>query len=378
MPVTFHCDIEDVQNRMPPEAGGAAAPGAAAGADPAAALPAPATVGQYFTWLNQLFDRYPKTPFIWAHAGGLGRFVGPGEGLQHIENLREVLLNRPNVNIDLSWDVVAKYFLPYRLNPDGTPQRPVGEDGAPQLDVVILAQEKRDLRDALAALINDFPDRFLYGSDALVPRSAKALLSTYGPLFNQGMGEGTGGYHGLLDLVRPEHLDGILSGNHARIFDQARANVERFTRDVLPGRLDAIQAEIEEKVGVPNHWPQDHGPGGGGPGGGGSSGGAGAAGGVHPVPLGARRALVPPALSAFGSSGQPPHELCPAPAAPAGTGRQSRAASLGGRVDKSNTLLAQPPTRSSSSPIPPGTPGRGTTAPPSPQRRVSGAGGPPH
>src|SRR5499427_1071015 len=60
--------------------------------------------------LRDLFKRHPKTTIIWAHCG-LGRVVHP---VKDQLSIVERLLTNPDmrhVNIDISWDEVAKYIV---------------------------------------------------------------------------------------------------------------------------------------------------------------------------------------------------------------------------------------------------------------------------
>jgi hypothetical protein len=88
---------------------------------------------------------------IWAHGGGLARTQLPGD--QHINLLREVLRDYPNVYIDLSWDVVAEHIA-------------TGEG------------DKEARMKAWAKLVHDYPDRFIYGSDSVGNPDAHAAEST--------------------------------------------------------------------------------------------------------------------------------------------------------------------------------------------------------
>ncbi len=88
--------------------------------------------------IRELFRSLPNGRFVWAHGGGLGRFVMPGPN--HIRMLRHFMQDPSlsHVNIDLSWDVINTYMV---KNPDVMKQ--------------------------WARLVHDFPDRFIYGSDSV-------------------------------------------------------------------------------------------------------------------------------------------------------------------------------------------------------------------
>ena len=107
--------------------------------------------------LKKMFSAYTSPipgrggKIIWAHGGGLARTQLPGS--QHINLLREVLRDYPNVYIDLSWDVVAEHIAR-------------GEG------------DKEARMKAWAKLVHDYPDRFIYGSDSVGSPNARASEST--------------------------------------------------------------------------------------------------------------------------------------------------------------------------------------------------------
>ncbi len=137
----------------------------------------------YLADMRALLRRHPKTTIIWAHTG-LGRVVAPVK--DHAAVL-EAILKDPDfkhVFFDISWDAVARYIL----------ANPVSQ--------------------ALSAdLLNRYPDRFLFGTDALAPSNQVEYLrlySTYDPLWNR---------------LSPEAIEKIHKGNYERIFDEARRKV---------------------------------------------------------------------------------------------------------------------------------------------------------
>jgi hypothetical protein len=136
--------------------------------------------------LTAVFQRHPDAAIIWAHTG-LGRFVKPTPA--HVDLLREMLANPrlAHVNFDISWDEVAKWV--------------VSDEAA---------------LTAWTALLNDYPDRFLFGSDAVAPASQAAHLKTYqdyGPLWAR---------------LAPETARKVKMGNYERIFDAARVKVRAW------------------------------------------------------------------------------------------------------------------------------------------------------
>ena len=147
-------------------------------------------------YLNQtraLFKRHPNTTVIWAHMG-LGRLVAPASGyLAQVE----AILRDPdfhNVYLDISWDEVAKYFV---ASPEATR--------------------------GLADLIERYPDRFLFGSDAAAP----ADQSRYLKVFYQ--------YQPLWKALDAETSRKVRLRNYERIFDEARGKVRNWEKAHVSG-----------------------------------------------------------------------------------------------------------------------------------------------
>ncbi len=139
--------------------------------------------------LGALFRRHPKTTIIWAHIG-LGRVVQPVQDQLRIIDraLSDSTLN--HVSIDISWNEVAKYIV-------ATPQSVK----------------------ATAALINKFPDRFLFGTDEVAPENQEKYLKIYyqyAPLFAQ---------------LTPEAKQKLLKGNYEKLFDAARLKVRAWEKE---------------------------------------------------------------------------------------------------------------------------------------------------
>jgi Amidohydrolase len=138
--------------------------------------------------LRALFQRHPKTTIIWAHAG-LGRVVRPVK--DQLAILERSLANpaSAHVNIDISWDEVAKYVL---SSPETTK--------------------------ATADLINRYPDRFIFGTDEVAPKDQASYLKVYtqyAPLFAQ---------------LTPETSRKVRMGNYERLFDAARLKVRAWEK----------------------------------------------------------------------------------------------------------------------------------------------------
>jgi len=146
----------------------------------------PGTPPAYLEQLTALFKRHSNTTIIWAHTG-VGRVVRPIQA--HMANL-EVLLREPglsHLNFDLSWDEVAKYIV---ASPEATR--------------------------ITAAVIERYPDRFLFGSDVVAP----AIQSDYLKVFNQ--------YRPLWDLLSAATRDMVLKQNYERIFNDAQHKVRKW------------------------------------------------------------------------------------------------------------------------------------------------------
>ncbi len=160
----------------------------------------PDTEPVYLTQMRDLLKRHPKTSIIWAHIG-LGRVVRPAqrsgateaaERSPYTMQLVEKALTDPglaHVCFDISWDEVAKYIV---ASPDVTARA--------------------------AALINRFPDRFLFGTDTVAPADPKAyygVYEMYAPLWRQ---------------LTPEASLKVRKGNYERLFDEARRRVRAWER----------------------------------------------------------------------------------------------------------------------------------------------------
>jgi hypothetical protein len=188
MPVVLHCDI---------------------GLPSAAASEAPA----YWAALQRLFadPAVNATTIVWAHAGGLGRFVDAPDG--HVAALRGMLADSrySHVQIDLSWLVVA--------------------------DKVVGSSETMA---KWVALIEAFPTRFLFGSDALAPRDAASWDQTYAK------------YQALLPRLSPGCRALVCQGNYKRVFVAARGKVRAFERYMLP----QIIAELQKRAAAGGSGPE--------------------------------------------------------------------------------------------------------------------------
>ena len=138
--------------------------------------------------LRDLFLRHPKTTIIWAHMG-VGRIVRP---LQDQLALMDKFLSDPrfsHVSVDISWDETAKYIV-------ATPET----------------------IQATANLINEHPDRFLFGTDEVAPTSTEKYLKVYDL------------YAPLFAKLTPAASEMVRKGNYERLFDKARRDVRAWEK----------------------------------------------------------------------------------------------------------------------------------------------------
>jgi len=138
--------------------------------------------------LHELFKRHPKTTIIWAHCG-LGRIVHPVK--DQLAMIGRALDNPESrhVNIDISWDEVAKYIV-------ATPES----------------------IQTVADLINRHPDRFVFGTDEVAPSDQVKYLKVYEM------------YKPLFAKLTPEASEKLRKGNYERIFDEARRKVRAWEK----------------------------------------------------------------------------------------------------------------------------------------------------
>jgi len=138
--------------------------------------------------MKELLLRHPDTPIIWAHIG-LGRIVRPLERQADIIDRGLANPDLKHLYIDISWDETAKYIT---SSPEAV-QR-------------------------VAALINKYPDRFLFGSDVVAPTSIDAPLAVYEA------------YEPLWQQLTPGAREAVLFGNYERLFDAARVKVRAWEK----------------------------------------------------------------------------------------------------------------------------------------------------
>lgn len=153
----------------------------------------------YLSQMKALIRRHPNVTMIWAHTG-LGRVVRPignqatsrpTRNQNHIDFLTEMLQDPAlkHLYFDISWDEVAKYVI-----------------SSPEI-------EKRT-----AALLNRFPDRFLFGSDVVNPKDQETVLRVF-HLWDRVFAE-----------LTPAASLAIRKGNYERLFDAARVKVRAWEK----------------------------------------------------------------------------------------------------------------------------------------------------
>ena len=146
----------------------------------------------YLKQIRELFKRHPNVTIIWAHMG-LGRVVPPPK--DHVAEI-EAILSDPafsHIYVDISWDEVAKYIV---ASPEATK--------------------------AMAALIERYPERFLFGTDSAAPADQSGYLK----VFYQ--------YDPLWKSLHAETLRKVRLQNYERIFDAARLKVRSWESAHVP------------------------------------------------------------------------------------------------------------------------------------------------
>lgn len=138
--------------------------------------------------IYDLFKRHPNTTIIWAHCG-LGRIVQPVK-----DQLRviELALSDPELShlyIDISWTEVAKY----------------------------VTSSPETIKN-VAALINKYPNRFLFGTDEVAPANQDQYYKIYYM------------YKDLFKQLTPDARQKLLTGNYKRLFDEARTKVRDWEK----------------------------------------------------------------------------------------------------------------------------------------------------
>lgn len=183
-PVVLHCDIDDLKLQIEDSTGKGKATGAPR--EPA-----------HFEGLKAMFNdpRVKDTKVVWAHGGGLGRFVQQGDG--HLEKLEGLLETCPNLYLDISWSEVAKQL----TKPEHEAQ--------------------------WVAFLEKNSHRVCFGSDTLAPVDSDqwgATKEMYADLFAK---------------LSPEAKENILNHTYENVFVASRDQVRRFEQNVLTPEFQA-------------------------------------------------------------------------------------------------------------------------------------------
>jgi len=152
----------------------------------------------YLGQMIALLKRHPKASIIWAHVG-LGRIVHPVQAsaetaersANHVTIVEEMLTDPAlsHVSFDISWDEVAKYAV---ATPDSVSR--------------------------VAAILNRFPDRFLFGTDTVAPAGPApyyAVFDMWTPIWNR---------------LTADASVKIRKGNYERLFNEGRSRVRAWER----------------------------------------------------------------------------------------------------------------------------------------------------
>jgi len=220
MPVVLHCDSSNA--RAATDNGGVGQ-------------------GEYFEGIEALVARHPDTKIVHAHMGGIGKFARPGDN--HVEKLRELLTNYPNYNIDMSWDVVAENYSPHSTETD--PTLKASDEAARGARI-----------EQMAALINEFPDRFIMGSDALISRNENSIGATH-EIYSGAKRNAEGKLErmtGLYDYLGG-NLPKVLSENFDALLGNAKVQSNAYEKGVMTQDLRALQTAAVEHGRTPNVWP---------------------------------------------------------------------------------------------------------------------------
>jgi hypothetical protein len=137
---------------------------------------------------KELLLKHPNTTVIWAHAG-LGRVVRPVKDQLGVMDRALANPALKQLYIDISWDETAKY-----------------------------ATASPETVTATANLIEKYPDRFLFGSDVVAPKSIDSPMAVYNA------------YEPLWKALRPETVRKVALENYERIFDEGRRRVRAWER----------------------------------------------------------------------------------------------------------------------------------------------------
>jgi len=142
--------------------------------------------------MRDLLLEHPDTAVIWAHAG-LGRVVRPVQDQLAIMERGLANPRLKHLHVDISWDETAKYIT-----------------------------DRPETIRATAELIEKYPDRFLFGSDVVAPKSLASPMAVYEA------------YAPLWDALTPETARKVCLDNYERIFDEGRRRVRAWEAANVP------------------------------------------------------------------------------------------------------------------------------------------------
>jgi predicted TIM-barrel fold metal-dependent hydrolase len=150
----------------------------------------------YLVQMKALLKRHQNATIIWAHVG-LGRIVHPVQVSAEAATrsptqleIVEAMLTDPalrHVSFDISWDEVAKYAI---ASPESIAR--------------------------VVAILNKYPDRFLFGTDTVAPAGPApyyAVFDMWAPIWRQ---------------LTPDASAKVRTGNYERIFDEGRRKVRAW------------------------------------------------------------------------------------------------------------------------------------------------------
>jgi Amidohydrolase len=142
----------------------------------------------YLEQMTALLKRHPNATIIWAHTG-VGRVVRPIQN--HAANLEKLLQDSDlsHLYFDISWDEVAKYVV---ASPESTK--------------------------ITAAMMERYPDRFLFGTDEVAPKTESAYTRVYEM------------YKPLWNSLSPQTSEKVRKTNYERVFNEARRKVRDWER----------------------------------------------------------------------------------------------------------------------------------------------------
>jgi hypothetical protein len=151
-------------------------------------FPKPDAKPAYLEQMMALLKRHPAATIIWAHTG-VGRVVRPIR--DHTANLERLLRDPdlPHLYFDISWSEVARYVV---ASPEAT--------------------------SITAAMLERYPDRFLFGTDEVAPQAQAdymRVFQMYAPLWRS---------------LSPQTSEKVRKANYARVFDEARRKVRSWER----------------------------------------------------------------------------------------------------------------------------------------------------